>query len=157
MQLNFQGIVIQKYDCGDTHLVIHVMSSNHGKLSILAKHARKSSKRFGTKIDLFDQGTFSISKQSNAMPSLTNFEALGGLKKLRSDMDKLILASVLAESVDILVKEESQHDGPIYSALTLGLAAIDEASSLKDSLRAACFSLSHILAQAGISDMKKHN
>lgn len=157
MQINFQGIVIQKYDSGDNDLVLHLMSPSHGKLSIIAKHAKKTSKRFGSRIDLFDQGSFWVSqKKAYALHVLTTFEPLCVFKNLRFNMDKLVLSSVLAETVDLLVKEGSQHDAPIYNALVLGLQAIDESTHLGETLRAAYLSFSHILGHAGINDMKEH-
>lgn len=155
--INFKGIVIQKYDSGETDLVLHVMSPSHGKVSILVKHAKRTKKSFGSRLDLFDAGVFQVRQRAAGLSVLSSFELQQSCRTLRTDIDKLILASLLCETVDLLVKEESAHDSSVYEALLLGLKALDESAGPGDSLKAAYLSLSHILAQSGISDMEKHD
>ena len=157
MIINLKGIVVRKYESGDQDLVVHVLSPTHGKLSVLVKHARKSRKSFGSRLDIFERGTFWIRRRGNSLSVLTSFEPEDGFRQLRMNINKLVLASSLAEAVDMLVKEDSQHDALIYEAIALGLRAIDDSESLSQSLKASFLSLSHILAQAGISDMEHHS
>ncbi len=155
--INFKGIVIQKYDSGETDLVLHIMSPTQGKVSILVKHAKRTKKSFGSKVDIFDSGVFQVRQRAAGLSVLSSFEPEQSCRTIRADIDKLILASMLCESVDLLVKEESAHDSSVYEALLLGLHALDESSGPGESLKAAYLSLSHILGHSGISDMEKHD
>ena len=73
---------------------------------------------------------------------------------LRSDLDKLGLASVLAESVDMLLRDESEHDTSVYESFLLGLKALEEEKALGELLRSTFYALSQILCAVGISHME---
>lgn len=151
----FEGIVLQKFDSGDNNMVLHVISPA-GKLSLIVRHAKRTQKSFGARLDLFDRGRFSVRARGNSMPILTSFESAGSFHCLRSDLDKFVLASSLAETVDLLVKEGLSGEEPVYDALSYGLQALEEASDMSGSLKASFLSLSHILALSGINDMESH-
>ena len=146
-----EGIIVRAYESGDSDLVLHIVSPVRGKFSAIAKSAKKQKKNFGNRYDIFDHGIFELSAVNHGLPVVRSFTNIKVLASLRTNLDKLALASVLAEAVDLLLKEESEHDASVFEAFQLGLQAIEEEKLLNDLLKSSFFSLSHILLNVGIS------
>ena len=147
--VSIEGIVIRTFPSGNADLVLRVISAGRGKMSVLAKNARKSAKRFGGSLDVFDRGRFELRTGRGSLKTVESFLPAAAFKKLRTDLDKLRIASLLCECFDRLVNEEPEHDGESHHLLTLSLEAIEECTAIQDMLRAAFTSVSALLRMAG--------
>jgi hypothetical protein len=78
--------------------------------------------------------------------------------KVRSDLDKLALASLLCEGFDLIIQEDQALHGQsvLFEVLDLALNAIDEATETRQSLRAATLALSSLAKHEGIIDLSAH-
>ncbi len=138
----------------DSDIIAHILTPSLGKLSVLARHARGSRKRFPSSLDLFDRGSARLTRERNGAFGLKEFTPSHSLKRVRDDLDKLTLASLLCETFDLLLHEESGDDSQqVFEILDLSLNAIDEASDLKGCLRAVYVALSSLTRHAGIIDL----
>jgi DNA repair protein RecO (recombination protein O) len=138
----------------DSDIIAHILTPSLGKLSVLARHARGSRKRFPSSLDLFDRGSARLTRERNGAFGLKEFTPSHSLKRVRDDLDKLTLASLLCETFDLLLHEESGEDSQqVFEILDLSLNAIDEASDLKGCLRAVYVALSSLTRHAGIIDL----
>lgn len=146
------GIIIRTTPSGEADLILTIASASAGKISIMAKHARKSVKRFGGSVDLFDQGTFDTKRGRGSLALLDGFVPRTPFKNLRADLNKLTLAATLCESFDFLVLVDQGTDEESFDLLRLGLEAVDSASDLKQALRGTFLALSSLLSNAGFLD-----
>ena len=146
---NEAGIVIRTYPSRESDLVLRIVSQSRPKLSLLAKQARKSSKKFGSGIDVFDHGIFESKQGKGSLPLVSSFSPAKGFRKIRQDIEKISAASTLCESFDLLLHEEGEDDGEPYSILSLTLEAIDDSVDLKETLKAVFLGLGQILSVAG--------
>lgn len=138
----------------DSDIIAHILTPSLGKLSVLARHARGSRKRFPSSLDLFDRGSARLTRERNGAFGLKEFTPSHSLKRVRDDLDKLTLASLLCETFDLLLHEESgDNSQQVFEILDLSLNAIDEASDLKGCLRAVYVALSSLTRHAGIIDL----
>ena len=87
--------------------MIHAFSPDFGKVSVIARHARSSRKRFPAAVDVFDRGIVTISHERGGCLALKAFSGSRTLIKLRTDLDKLTLASVICESFDVTIQENN--------------------------------------------------
>lgn len=149
MQETIEAIILRTYASSESDLILRVLSSNGLKYSLLAKHARKSKRRFSASFDLFDRGSFRIRHSNSNLAWLESFSAKPCLRKLREDLNKLTLASMLSECFDMLIKEGSHENPHLYRALELSLQSITESETLKDSLHAAFVGLAALLKFCG--------
>ena len=150
--IKVNGIILRAYPSAEADLVLRVLSKENGKLSLLAKHARKSKRRFGSGLDVFDRGLFTIAQGGTGLFMLNAFEPERSLNKLREDLDKLVAASCLSECFDLLVKEGNGDEEEIYSLFTLAINAVHDASSRREILKASYVGLSQLLQLLGFID-----
>lgn len=147
-----EGIIIRAFPSGESDLVLRVVSRGEGKVSVLAKHARKSKKRFGSRLDLFDRGLFEIRVGRGSLPVVEKFSPGPGLKNLREDLARITIASALCESFDALLLEGAGDGDDLFSLLGSGLERLNDSQTLKESLRACYETLSNLLALSGFLD-----
>jgi len=140
----------------DSDIMANLLTPTLGKIAVIARHARGSRKRFPSSLDLFDRGAARLTREKNGALGVKEFTPSHSLQKIRADLDKLTLASLLCETFDLLLQEESGEDSRIvFEILDLSLNAIDEAPDLKGSLRAVYVALSSLTKQAGIADLSE--
>lgn len=153
--LSTPALVIRTQPFRESDIIAHLLTPKLGKISVVARHARGSKKRFPSSLDVFDRGTARIALEKNrSLLAVKEFTPSHSLKQVRTDLDKLTLASVLCEAFDVILQEDD-HDGSAQSfeVLDLALNAIDESHDLRTSLRATFVALSTLARQAGIVDL----
>lgn len=150
MQETIEAIILRTYASAESDLVLRVLSSQGLKYSVLAKHARKSKRRFSSSFDLFDRGLFRIRHANSNLAWLESYSAKPCLRTLREDLNKLTLASLLSECFDLLIKEGSHENPNLFRALELSLQSIAEAQNTKDELHAAFAGLGALLQLSGL-------
>jgi hypothetical protein len=152
-ELSTPALVLRIQPFKESDLIAHILSPYLGKLSVIARHARGSRKRFPSSLDLFDRGIARITLEKSRGLAVKEFTPSHSLKRVREDLDKLTLASLLCEAFDRVLQEDD-HQGAAenFEVLDLSLNAIDEAPDVKIALRATFVALSNLVRQAGISD-----
>ena len=140
----------------ESDIIAHILTPTLGKVSVIARHARGSRKRFPSSLDLFDRGSARLARERNGALGVKEFTPSHSLQKVRADLDKLTLASLLCETFDLILQEESADDSrEVFEILDLSLNAIDEAPDLKGSLRAVYVALASLTKHAGILDLSE--
>ena len=145
----FRGIVIRSYAYGEADLVLRVISAETGKLSVIAKHARSSKRRFSGGLDLFDAGIFHTKAGRGSMPFLENFQAQGNYQSIRADLDKFNIASLVCECFDFLTHEGSEENSEVYDMLALTLEGVANSQDSKETLRAGFLGIATLLKHSG--------
>lgn len=153
-ELSVPALVLRITPYRDSDIIAHLLTPSLGKISAIARHARHSRKRFPSSLDLFDRGTARLSRERNGAFGVKEFTPSHSLKRIRDNLDKLTLASLLCETFDLLLHEQSGDDlREVFEILDLSLNAIDEATDLKGSLRAVYVALASLTRHAGIIDL----
>jgi DNA repair protein RecO len=152
----YEAIILRTIESGDSDLIIRFLTREEGKITAFARHARQSRKRFLTGFDLFDSGTLSLKNGRGSLRTVEHFSATAPLRRLREDLDKLNLASMLCESVDLLTSDGHVEKTELFAILQLGLRAVEEAPDLKNQLRAAYLALQQILLVTGFGGGTQH-
>ena len=144
-----EGIVIRVYPSREADLVLRVVTTKYGKISFLAKHARKSKKRFGTTFDLFDKGFFSLGAGKGSLLLVDSFTPGTAYRKIRNDLTKISSASLICEVADFLTQEEEGEGMEPFHTIDLTLRAIDDAITEKETLKALYLGCSALLTLSG--------
>ena len=144
-----EGIVIRLYPSREADLVLKVISPRYGKITFLAKHARRSKKRFGTTFDLFDKGVFTLASGKGSMLLVDSFAPSIGYRKIRDDLTKISAGSLVCEAADLLTQENEGENIELFHTLDLTLRAIDDSLDVKQTLRALYLGLGTLLSTAG--------
>ncbi len=157
LDVSAPAIVLKARAFRDNDLMAQILTPTMGKISVIARHARGSRKRFPSSLDVFDRGTARLSKEKSGAFSIKEFTPSHSLQKLRSNLDKLTLASLVCESFELVVQENTGEDSTkLFEILDLSLNAIDEASEVKTMLRATLVALVSLTQAEGIIDLSEH-
>lgn len=146
-----EGIVLNTYPSGEADLVVHTLLRESGKVSFIAKHAKKSRKRFIGGLDVFDCGVFEYKKGKGELEILLSLIPKGGLDGLRRDMGKFTGGTLLCEAFDLLLSPGRVNEKP-YALLRLSLEALEEASTKEEMHHVLTLTLNELLSLSGFGD-----
>lgn len=151
------AIVLRARPFRDNDLMAQLLTPSLGKVSVIGRHARGSKKRFPSSLDLFDRGTARLAREKSGSICVKEFTPSHSLVRVRGDLDKLTLASLLCESFDLVLQENSGEDASeVFEVLDLSLNAIDESSDVRTALRASLLALITLTRREGIIDLSSH-
>lgn len=146
--------MIRVIPSAEADLIVAIIDEQGEKHVAIAKQARKSRKRFGSSLDLFDFGRFEATSGRGGLPMLQSFIPEPGFRRIRDSLSKISCASVLAEAIDLLIPEGHADQGTHspFEVAREALLEINDSSDLKSELRALYTGLSRILEFSGYHD-----
>jgi DNA repair protein RecO (recombination protein O) len=124
------AIVLHAFDYSETSRILRLATREAGVLSVLARGARRSTKRFGSSLDLFAEGAVEVQvREQRDLQTLCAFDPTHARPGLAADLGRFAGASALAELVLRFATDERQVS--LFDALSrsldeLALAAPDE-------------------------------
>ena len=119
------ALVLKRIDYGDHDLIISLFTLDRGKVSVIAKAAKKSVKRFGGILELFTALEAVIQpSRGKGLPVLQEAVLLQPFTNIRSDVIKTAYASYWSELVNTWMEEYDRQD-MIYRLLSQVLEELD--------------------------------
>ena len=115
-RLRCEGVVLRYVDYADADRIVTVFTSKWGMIKGFARSARSSRKRFGPALEPFTQAVFYWQKGRGELWSLQEADLLSSRVGLRTDLDRLALASYAVELIEMLVGDSEDHER-IYELL----------------------------------------
>jgi DNA repair protein RecO (recombination protein O) len=103
-----EAIVLHAFDYLETSRILRLLTREAGVLSVLARGARRSRKRFGSAMDLFAQGIAEIHVRPNReLQTLGALDVTRARSELGADVGRFTAASMISEIVLRFPYEES--------------------------------------------------
>lgn len=124
MLYKVEGIVIRSMDYGEGHKIISVYTREAGRMSVMARGAKKLKSRHGAITQLFTYGQFVVYK-SGQMGTLNAGEIIDSHQKLREDLMKGAYAAYLAEMAEKLTGE-MEPNSMLFEQLLAAFKGIEE-------------------------------
>ncbi len=119
------AILLRRIDFGDYDLVLTFFTLNTGKVSIIAKSAKKSAKRFSGILELFSALDIVFSSgRRKGLPILTEATLKQPFSKIRSNIKKTAYASYWAELINEWM-ENNQKQAQLYHLFFHALEGLD--------------------------------
>jgi len=111
------AIVLDSRDHGESDLIVTFFCRNHGRLTGIAKGAKRSKKRFVNKLEIFSSLyiTHTI-PQNNRLAFIAEADLLDGYLTLRENISCYSTASVICELI-LLATREIEGDETLYPLL----------------------------------------
>jgi len=124
--VNTQAILLRRINYGDNDLIVTLFTSDAGKLTVFAKSAKKSKKRFPGILELFNQlaVVYSQSQRQN-LPILKEAVLHDAYINIRADIHKTGYASYWVELIDFWLQEDNAQEA-LYHLLQEVLSALDK-------------------------------
>lgn len=118
-----EAVVLRTYQLGEADRIINLFTRQHGKVRAVAKGVRRTSSKFGARLEPFSHIDVQLAQGRGSLDVVTQVETLhAGL--LGSDYDRFTAAEVLVEAADRLVSEEGAPALPQYRLLLGALLAL---------------------------------
>jgi DNA repair protein RecO (recombination protein O) len=120
------AIVLRRIDYGDFDLILSMLTLARGKMSVIAKAAKRSKKRFGGILELFsDLDVVCSTGRNKGLPILLEASLRYPFFNIRADIKKTAYASYWAELTHLWV-EEGQQQVELYTLLHFVLQELDK-------------------------------
>ncbi len=119
------GILLRRIDYGDHDRIITFLSADRGKLSVIAKSAKKSSRRFGGTLEPFCLSHLVCKSGRGRLPVLEESALRQPFSAARSDIRKFSYASYWAELLSTWL-EENHPQNDLYHLLLFALENLEQ-------------------------------
>jgi DNA repair protein RecO (recombination protein O) len=140
------AIVLNLRDYGEADRLVTFLTPQRGCLTGMAKHAKKSRRRFGSCLEHLNRVEFFLSHRPGAeLEFIQQCELVRSFPTLRRDLRRLGAAAVLAELAGMVAGPPEAYAG-IFAALEAALGLLEEGAP-PDSLLPAL--LLHLLGLGG--------
>jgi DNA repair protein RecO (recombination protein O) len=120
------ALLLRRIHYGDHDLIINLFTLDRGKVTVIAKAAKKSVKRFGGILELFSVLETVINPgRGKGLPVLQEAALVQPFANIRSDVVKTAYASYWAELVNTWMEEYERQD-LIFELLAYVFEALDK-------------------------------
>ncbi len=119
------AIVLTVKDYGEADLVVTFLTPGQGRLTGMAKHARKSRRRFAHCLEPLSRVDFFLSPRRGELEFLQRGELVKSYPALRRDLKRLGAAAVLSELAGELAGPPEAY-GEIFATLEAALGFLEE-------------------------------
>lgn len=122
MEENAQGIILRIRPLTETSLIVHWLSGSVGRISTVAKGARRPKSPFLGKLDLFVFADFSFSRsQRSDLHALREVNGVRRFARLSQDLHALSVASYAAA----VIEQVSETETPVPELFNLQLDLLE--------------------------------
>ena len=121
------GIVIRQQPVAEADVIVSMVSAEDGRVDVLARGARKSTKRFAGGIALFSELSAVIEQGRGHLPTLVESSLNQGFLQMTAQYGQLALASYAA-ALAACASQPSHADPGLYTWLRASLAVCEAAS-----------------------------
>jgi DNA repair protein RecO (recombination protein O) len=119
------AIILRRIEFGDYDLIVTLLTLNKGKISVIAKSAKKSEKRFAGILELFSILDIVCSiGRGKGLPVLQEAALTHAFHKIRSKIIKTAYASYWAELINQWM-EEGQKEVQLFHLFRYVLQELD--------------------------------
>ena len=148
------AILLRRIDFGDYDLIITFFSLKRGKISLIAKSAKKSVKRFAGILELFSLLDIVWSRGRNkGLPVLQEASLIKPFSEIRKDIKKTAYASYWAELINKWIEEGSVQK-EIFFLFQYVLCKLD-AGITPDAALSILFQLRFMLISGLLPDLSR--
>ena len=125
-EVSTPAILLRRVEYGDFDLICTFFSLHHGKVSLMAKSAKKSTKRFGGILEPFSLVQIVYrSGREKGIPLLQEASAMNPYSNIRTDIRKTAYAGYMTELINEWMEEKISQTS-LFHLFQYVLEAIDE-------------------------------
>ena len=147
---NDQGIVLRSYPFGEADRVVVLLSPNHGKIRAVAKGVRKTTSRFGGRLEPFTQVDL-VLYEGRGLDTITQVAVIEAFPHLRGDLERILAAGTMVEVVDA-VTQEGEGSARAFLLLFRGLRALEAGPRHPDLVTAFLLKMADVVGVAPALD-----
>ncbi len=119
-----KAIILKRLDFGEADRILTVITPEHGKLSILAKGARRSKSKLAGGLELFSVSTIGFIDGKSDLKTVVSTQLDTHYGKIVQNMEITMMAYEFLRLIGVFTQESC--DGGYFSLLEAGLDALNE-------------------------------
>jgi DNA repair protein RecO (recombination protein O) len=119
-----QGIVLRSVKLGEADKIVTILTQGSGKVRAVAKGLRKTTSRFGARLEPFTHVNLMLYRGRGALDTVTQAEILAPHVHIREDLARFAAGETMLEAVD-RVAEEHERNPRLVVLLLHALRALD--------------------------------
>jgi DNA repair protein RecO (recombination protein O) len=119
-----QGVVLRSAKLGEADKIVTVMTQGSGKVRGVAKGIRKTTSRFGARLEPFTHVNLMLYRGRGSLDTITQAEIIAPHKAIRDDLALFAAGETMLEAVD-RVAEEHERNVRLVLLLLSGLRALE--------------------------------
>jgi DNA repair protein RecO (recombination protein O) len=146
--LETESIVLRSIRYGEADRILHLYTPGHGRVSAIAKGARKTKSRFGARLEPFTRVDMVLRTGRGDLMTVSAVQTIAPLSRLRTSAAALDWSARACDAVSRLFDGPDPHP-EAYNLLANGLAMVNEDTSLADKATQISFRLK-LLVAAGL-------
>jgi DNA repair protein RecO (recombination protein O) len=102
------GIVLRSHKLGESDKILRILTREHGKRSAVAKGVRKTTSRFGARLEPLTCASLFMHR-GRSMDTIKQVEIRTSFREVREDLDLFVSAQAMAELIDKIANEHEPH------------------------------------------------
>ncbi len=151
-----QALLLRSFEFGESDRIVHLLTPETGRLTAIAKGARRSVKRFAGNLDLFNHLRVQVdSRRRGGMARLEQASLLSCFLPLRVDTGRFALGCYLLELLDRLAPEGGARSDT-QRLFDFALAALTQVEVAKPNSRLRVLLELRALAALGLRPELRH-
>lgn len=119
-----EGVVLRSFRFGEADRVLHVYTADRGRMGAIAKGVRKTTSRFGARLEPLSHVELLLHRGSGELYTVTGVSLVDAHRPAREDPYRLSVALVGAEAMLRLFVEEERNERA-FAAIARFLDAVD--------------------------------
>jgi DNA repair protein RecO (recombination protein O) len=118
-----QGVVLRSAKLGEADKIVTVLTQGSGKVRAVAKGIRKTTSRFGGRLEPFTHVSLLVYRGRGALDTITQADIISAHRPLRDDLGLFAAGETMLEAAD-KVAEEHERNVRLFVLLLSGLRAL---------------------------------
>ena len=121
------AIVLRTYKLGEADRIVVLMTRGHGKVRAVGKGVRKTSSKFGSRLEPGSYIQVQLHEGRGDLDIVTQTETVEPYRRTREDLSRLSRSSSLLEAVEQLAQER-EPTPKLFDMLLGGLRTVEESN-----------------------------
>src|SRR5881275_1068536 len=121
-----EAVVLRSIRFGEADRVLHLYTSDRGRVGAVAKGVRKTKSRFGARLEPLSHAELMLHEGSGELQTVTGVQLIASHQAARSDYYRLSVGLIGAEAMLRLFSEQERNERA-FTALTRFLDVLDKA------------------------------
>jgi DNA repair protein RecO (recombination protein O) len=120
-----KGIVLKSVKLGEADRIVTFLSNSKGKIRAVAKGVRRTTSKFGARLELFSYVDLLLYK-GRELDIVTQAEVIRSFQEIREDLNRLTFGSGMLDLTE-KISLEGQSERTLFDLLLRGLTALTKA------------------------------
>jgi DNA repair protein RecO (recombination protein O) len=126
-----EAVVLRSMRYGEADRILHLYTPARGRVSAIAKGARRAHSRFGGRLEPFFRLNVELHEGRGELLTVTGAQTVEGYARLRADVGALDAAARTCDAVGRLFETSEPHPG-VFHLLCRQLSVLDERAGAGD-------------------------